>query len=264
MCVNRYNILFLFAISFLLCGKVWSNPSKEVKVCWENGLKAPYLLLKTDSNGKLLDPRIPVGIAVDLIDEIFKKSEFKVTHILMPWVRCLSSLQSGEVDLVPNASITSERKEYAYFSTESLYKTHLVLFYNKSNFKKPPKIATLDELKKYRVGGVHGFNYNYFEDKIKVDMGASNREQLMHKLLENRFDFAIEQEEIIKYIWKQGLVDLKNVKSIPNPSVKNIEFFVMIAKKSKDAIRIKKTLDLGIAKVKSNGFQMNTMKSYLK
>ena len=160
----------------------------QVEICWEDGLKPPYLMLD--------DQKQPIGIAVEMVSEIFTRNHIGVKHVIRPWKRCLDDAQKGTTDIVPNASYKAERAEFALYS-KPLYDNNLVLFYNKQKFPTPPPLQAAGDLAKYKIGGVLGFNYQEHEKHFKIDTGAKTREVVIEKLKLNRIDFALLQKEVL-------------------------------------------------------------------
>ncbi len=117
------------------------------------------------------DQNHPYGIAVEMLDEILKQNRITPNHKILPWKRCLIKIRQKEVDIVPNASFKMDRASYVYYS-EPFYQTHLVLIYKKNSFRSVPAIKSAEDLKPYKIGGVLGFNYVQYKNKIQLDTGS--------------------------------------------------------------------------------------------
>lgn len=57
------------------------------------------------------------GIDVEFIESLFRKIDCPVSFVVMPFKRAVFELANGDIDMMPFASITEERKAFAYFST---------------------------------------------------------------------------------------------------------------------------------------------------
>ncbi len=244
------SFLLIFFILPVLC---YGMEIKETSIAWETGLKPPYLTLNNKQ---------PTGIAVDIVNEIFKRKNIKVTHSVIPWKRCLKYIQAKKVDIVPNASYKKERAEYALY-TDPLYETHLVLYYKKPRFKTPPEITSVLELKKYRLGGVLGFNYKQYAGIIDIDTGANSRANLIKMLKAGRVDFAILQEEIMLSMQKAGLVDLRGLQHIPDP-VRPINISHILTVMTPKGKALKEIIDKGIKNLTDDGTIRLINEKYLK
>ncbi|WP_139121734.1 substrate-binding periplasmic protein, partial [Piscirickettsia litoralis] len=146
--------LSLYLLVLFLIGSPIITICNTLTVCWEEELKYPYIF--KNNKGEL------EGIAYDIVNKAMQSQNITLKHYVYPWKRCLEKARFGHIDLVPNSSYQEKRKEFAFFS-KPIYTTHLDLFYRKNNFITSPNIKSLNELKKYRVGGVMGFNYNKFK-----------------------------------------------------------------------------------------------------
>lgn len=224
-----------------------------VTIAWESGLKPPYLMLDNNKN--------PTGIAVDILREILKRKNIKAKHVVIPWKRCLKSIQQQKVDIVPNSSYKKERAKYAFYSNP-LYETHLVLYYLKSKFQAPPDIKTVRDLKPYRVGGILGFNYKQYEGVLTVHTGAKSRIALIKMLNAERVDFAVLQKEIMLARQKKGDVDLSGLAYIPDPGRPINVSHILTVKNSKGEL-LKSIIDAGIIELTNDGTIQKINKVYL-
>ncbi|MCX4027135.1 transporter substrate-binding domain-containing protein [Endozoicomonas sp. SM1973] len=58
------------------------------------------------------------GLDTLVIKRVFDRAGCKYQFIEMPWKRSLLEIKQGNLDMLPTASITDERKKYALFSVE--------------------------------------------------------------------------------------------------------------------------------------------------
>jgi polar amino acid transport system substrate-binding protein len=252
--VNRLGWALLPLITFLLSSPVLAQGIGEVTVCWEDGLKPPYLMLDEQQR--------PTGIAVELLSEVLNSEHIKATHVVRPWKRCLEQVKTNEVTLVPNASFTEERAAFSHY-TKPLYETHLVLLYRKAAFAGVPSVKTLDELAGYRVLGISGFNYQRYQGKLSVDEAARNRETQNAMLQAGRGDFAAEQLEVCQYLAKQGKLNLQGLGHIPDPAQAIQPFFVLVSKAHPQGRDISEKIDRGIEEAKKKGLEKKLAAKYL-
>ncbi len=244
----------LFLLVASACTPVFGTDIGELTVAWEDGLKPPYLMLNEENK--------PIGIAVDMVNKIFSRKGIQVKHTILPWIRCLYELENGNVDIVPNASYKKKRTEFALYSLP-LYATHLVLFYSKERFTTAPQLSTLDEMKKYTLGGVLGFNYSFYNGDLKIDTAAHNRTLLMNKLKHGRFDIAIAQREVILMMAKNGEIDITRLGYVPDP-VKPIKaYHVLVGKIHPQAQKLLAIVDEGIEAIEIDGTKAKIFQEYL-
>ena len=245
---------FFALLTFFYCASGHAHDIREVTVCWEEGLKPPYLMLDEHHQ--------PIGIAVDMLNEILKKEHIKVNNVVRPWKRCLEQVKTNEVTLVPNSSFTEERAAFSLY-TKPLYETHLVLFYRKEAFPGTPNVKTLDELAKYRVLGISGFNYQRYQGKVKVEDAPRSRETQASMLAAGRGDFAAEQLEVHQYMAKQGKLNVSGLASIPDPAQATQPFYVLVSKAHPLGREIADLIDKGIEEGRRKGLDKRIADKYL-
>ncbi len=231
---------------------VFGQDIREVSIAWEDGLKPPYLMLDKYNQ--------PFGIAVDMLTDILLRNQIKPKHKIIPWKRCLVEIQKKKVDVVPNSSYKKDRATYAYY-TKPFYQTHLVLFYKKNKFKRPPEITTVDHMKPFRIGGVLGFNYDHYGGRIEIDTGAKTREALILKLHYDRIDFAVLQSDVLFWVEKERKVNLKGLAMVPDP-VRPVKIFHALTVQNPRGKKIKKIIDTGIDILHKDGTIDKIMKKY--
>ncbi len=104
------------------------------------------------------------GLHVDLIREALHRMQCDARFVDMPWARSLIELQSGQIDLLPGAADTPERRAYALFS-RPINNARNVLFVHSDENKKfrLPQLSSIvgTEFKlAVRRGAVYGGQYD--------------------------------------------------------------------------------------------------------
>lgn len=217
--------------------------ANEVRVCWENTEKPPYLMLNGSGT--------PQGISAEIVAAILRTARIQDRPVVQPWKRCLSDIANGTTDLVPNASLNEERAQYALFS-KAIYRTHMAFFYDRQKYRTPPVIRTLDDLRAYRVGGVLGFNYAYLGETF-IDTGAKSREALLLKLEAGRIDLAVEQREVMLEVIRRNGFRRDQFSYVTDPFVDEKTFHIMVSKRHPDAQNLLKKIDAAIDALIRNG-----------
>ena len=248
--------LFFTILLIIACAPIWviASEMKRLTVCWEAGLKPPYLMKNENTRLK--------GIAVEAVTEILVRNHIEVEHIVRPHKRCELMMKHGEVQILPNYTWRQSHTEYALY-TEPLYETHLVLFYRKAVFPTPPQIHTSEELKQYIVGGVKGFNYSWYKGIIHLDTGALTRRALISKLKLDRVQLALAQKEVLMMMQHRGEVDLRELGFVPDPVRPVRAYRILVGKSYPYAQEAKRILDGGIAALKQDGTFDKIVASYL-
>lgn len=201
----------LSSFSFLLCAQfAHATDFGNVSICDDNGEWPPYLYYEL-KDGKKTDQL--VGYSKDLVDKIAKKNNFTYKIDLLPWQRCLDNVKNNKGnEALLEFSITPQRKE-DYLLTEPLYFTNSAIFYH-TKFHKKIEVAKLEDLKKYKVCGLFGYNYKtYGFNESEVDQGAKTIDGVAKKIEAGRCDFFIEKLEVVAGFGKSGGLNLLNPKN---------------------------------------------------
>jgi len=91
-------------LSAIWLAAVPAQAAETLRAAYEDRALPPFYL------GAESDPQAP-GVAVELVREAAKELGVQIEFVRMPWVRCLKSLQRGEVDLLFIGSFKEERLE---------------------------------------------------------------------------------------------------------------------------------------------------------
>ena len=232
-----------------------SSSSTALKVCWESELKPPYLMQQ--------DNKLLTGIAVEWLENILNSQNVPFENVVMPWKRCLLSLQRGHVDIVPNSSYKKSRTLFANYSNE-LYRTHLDFFYLKNTHPKAQQLTKIEQFKSYNIGGVRGFNYSFYEDRLTIDTGASDRETLVRKLKKKRVDFAILQREVLASLYQHKQHELAEIASLPAPDNSFKAFYILTSLEHKQPNTLLSVINKGLKHLQTSGQYQATLNKYLK
>jgi len=190
----KKNFLLLFAITIFSFSL---TAGEKLTFAYEDGEQAPYYLGK--------GAKIPAkpGVSIDLLRMMEKDLGVEITFKRMPWKRCLSSLEAGEVDGIFNASFKEKRMKFGQYPmtgkkpdaakrlttiSYALYrmKGSKVDFDGKKILNADGKVAApsgysiIDKLKK-KYG-------------VKVDDGSKTTPQNFEKMLAGRVVAAADQE----------------------------------------------------------------------
>ena len=97
----------LVAVAALVGWPVWfaaPAAAEVLRAAYEDRALPPYYL----GDSADIDAAAP-GISIELMRMTAKAAGVEVHFVRMPWVRCLSALQRGEVDAIFNASFNPDR-----------------------------------------------------------------------------------------------------------------------------------------------------------
>ncbi len=177
-------VLTIFLI--ILAGKCFPHQTVNITV----GEWPPYLSEKME-NG---------GILMEIISEAFSLEGIKAEYKFYPWKRAYDYVKEGKHDASPGWTKTPERETLFYFS-DPVFISQGVFFHLKS---KPFDWKTVDDLKKFKMGGTIGYNYGEMiqgaeaTGYISMDRVATDKQNLK-KLLAKRIDIFPQLLEVGYY-----------------------------------------------------------------
>lgn len=149
------------------------------------------------------------GISIEIVKATFKVMGRSGTFIgSLPWNRCLSEVENGNVEFAMGAYFNEARSEIFDYSVHYNTLTPQI-FYLKS---KPVIAADLSELRRYRGCGLIGSSYSHYglkEDELDL---ASGYDSLLRRLRAGRCDYFLEELEVISNFKKIG----KNILAEPD------------------------------------------------
>ena len=257
-------LIFLMVFFALICIEGFAMDLKGITIhIAEDGAEWPPYTYYERVNGKATNEI--VGYSIDVIDTIFKKNGINYTVELLPWKRALSEVKGGKnYQLILSASYNEERAKNYYMSIP-YYSTNPYYFYSKKNNPKGIVINSNDDFKKYKIGGLLGYNYDSCGvDKDLIDTGAKNYSQLVKKLKANRFDLFYEQFEAIAG-YSTITEDILNDKDLVYAPLSYLESanFHMLMPKSEVGAELKKIIDEGISSMEKSGELKKLLKKYV-
>lgn len=197
-----------------------------------------------------------VGFAVDVIDDIFNRHGIDYSVDLIPWSRCLAVSSLGrDYAMVFNLSYNAERAK-AFLLSRPYYATTSYYYYSRRNHPKGLAINSLADLKKYRVCGVQGYNYDgYGLSSGEVDQGARSFTALISKVKLGRCALFPEKDEVMMgyaAIGKDYLSD-PDIGKAPIPGMKPDLFYFGVAKRYAHAEEVHAMIDAALVQMESNG-----------
>lgn len=152
------------------------------------------------------------GLDVELSRYIFTQAGFDITFEHYPWTRIVHKIELGELDVALSANDSPERREFAYFSSESFRLGHNVLFTTKDNSELFTGFSSLADLygKNYRLAVQRGASYsNEYEALKELPWFARNLvvvdlpERALELLLKGRVDGFLGSEYGVKK-WQEN------------------------------------------------------------
>ena len=114
-----------------------------------------------------------------------------------PWRRCFDSVVKHRVWAAFPYAYTEERAKKVWYSdTLSCSKT-LFFYYDKEDGSKAYRVTTQEDLRAYRLGGVKGYYYEAFFEKLGLKVDYVNKEiYALEKLKLGRIDLMPMNEKV--------------------------------------------------------------------
>lgn len=181
-----YQFLFL-----LLCLNISVLGSdKVVHICDDEAGWPPFVYNPVIDGEK--DKTIIKGATVELIKEIFKEIGQEYTFEVIPWKRCILEVEKyaekGNYEAFSNGGYSEERSK-KYLTSLPLYYLSTGVFYSKKNFPNGIEINKIEDIKKYRFCGVHGYSYRSWNLKDSdISFRAKSGEAVLKMLSKGRCD----------------------------------------------------------------------------
>lgn len=163
----------ILCLGVFLAGNVWAEP---LIVTTED---APPYNYSTDG-GKTI-----TGSATDIVHELFKRAHVDYSIRMYPWERAFFMARDEKNTCVYSTTRT-EAREHQFQWVGPVARNDWVLFALENS---SISLKTLDEARKYRVGGYRGDAVAVYLEEQKFAMdNAANDEQTIKKLMAGRID----------------------------------------------------------------------------
>jgi polar amino acid transport system substrate-binding protein len=261
---NKSMIVVGFLSNILVFGAYADDFKGPISICDDDAEWPPYTYNVRAADGNKT-PDI-TGYSVELIRTIFDKKGIKNEIKLMPWARCVEELKTGKsYQMALNASYNADRAKVYNLSSKTYTMTNYY-FYSKKHHPEGIAIKELADLKKYKVCGVNGYNYEpYGFKKGDMDQGAHDIGVLVSKIHEGRCDLFLEKYEVLKGFGAVGQNFFANTDfaASPVPGMAGTEFYMMMSKGYEQAEALKKAVNDGIAEMQASGELDKLLKKYI-
>lgn len=250
---------------FVLTNTVIAQP---VNICDDDAGWAPYVYFPMIA-GKPDRTKV-VGATADLIREVFRIMKMDYTIELLPWARCLLEVhnfgESKKYEMFADGTYTDERAA-KYYITTPIYKTHMGAFYSTKKFPDGVSINKPQDLNKFRLCGIRGYNYSpYIEAGVKEEIyqGAGTTKAAIGMVAIGRYDFFLSSVEPVYGSHATGELTIpKYVKHVIVPDTKKYIFRLFVAKTSPRAYELYTKVNQAIIILQGRGEASKIFKKYL-
>lgn len=129
------------------------------------------------------------GMDYDLIQEVFKESNYKVAFKIVPWDTSIKMVKNGISDILPAISYDKTRETYLRFSDSYRFESPYAFYTSRNQAIEVNQLADLDGK---RVGVISGYTYfsELYQLNIKIEE-SSKEDILFKKLLKGQLDIVV-------------------------------------------------------------------------
>lgn len=175
----------------------------------------------------------PQGLDIEILQTLAAELNCELSLQQDTWAALLRKLQSGELDILPGASISSERERYAWFSRP--YRQEQFVLYQRQdaqlNF---PNLAAMLSAG-HKIGLVSGYFYGTEVDELLGQMpesfvSAQLSELNMARLLDEEISALLEDSMVATAILRRKGLD--RYISASSLSLPESEVYLMLSKSS--------------------------------
>jgi len=173
------------------------------------------------------------GVAVEIVQEVFKRMSMPINIALYSWDRSLDMIKKGAADAIFTIFKNPERETFLDYSHEVLIPQVVSLFVTKdSNIVFD---GDLNKLSMYTFGVVHKVSYgSIFDDAVKNGVIQSietseTGEENMKKLLQGRCDILVSNRYGALDIVKR-MNNMDQVKEL-TPAIQSVPSYIAFSKK---------------------------------
>jgi polar amino acid transport system substrate-binding protein len=177
-----------------------------------------------------------VGLDLDLAVEIARRAGADLSVAKMPWGRALTSMRTGEVDVMTGLAFREERAQYIAYAGTPYFKCKTA-FYTIAGQADP--IRTYNDLAGLQVGFVlHSAYFERFDNDPSLDkVGVAQEQMLIDMLMKRRFAAIIGTDcQVDYYIKQQGLEG--QIEKAPYDPGNHVDLFLGVSRKSGWASRL--------------------------
>lgn len=197
----------------------------------------------------------PVGIDVDILRELGRRTGVQFDIELTPFKRVVESVRAGTVDGGMAVLRSAEREGFAIF-TGVMHNSTYSLFVQRDS---KMEFDGLPSLHHKRIGKVRGF---FISEDFDAEVAAgriqlhetAGAEQGLHMLILGRVDAISGQTVVTRYLARQlGYAD--QVRPLPNPVVPDRPTYLVLSRASKlaDKEALAERLRLGLEAMHKDG-----------
>lgn len=173
------------------------------------------------------------GICVDIVNQVAKEMDLKLSYKLLPWKRMLASAKKGSVDAIMPLFRTEEREKFLLFNGLGLATEINYLFTSKE--KNINYAGDISQLSPHTIGVVNNYSYGEeFDDFPGLQKIFTNSDQhLIEMFSHNRFDLGLGNKYVTLFYARK--LKVENELVFLDPPVSQNLLYIGFSKHSKNS-----------------------------
>lgn len=192
------------------------------------------------------------GGAVQMLREVLQPFGYSVEVDFLPWARLAGELKLQRYDLVLLAW-PGDLSQHALVPSSPWFISRLGMFVRRDQLRKQGR--SIKALQGQRVGAVRDYAYppQILSAGLQLELGSSD-EQNLRKLAARRFDYALLEHVVGRYLLKQQIAEV-NVDQIvwQEPSLAELPLHVGVVPGRPSSTMLLQALELGFQAYKRDG-----------
>ncbi|WP_070971846.1 substrate-binding periplasmic protein [Vibrio sonorensis] len=246
----------LIGAALLLSSTTAAVADEKIEVCGDAIDWPPYTYLTRDGVR---------GVDADILDHILGKNDISYKLSVTAWSRCLRDAAIGNTYQMAVSATHSAHRASQFIYTDWYYEVTPFYLYSKKTFPGGLNIKSIDDLKGYKVCGIHGYNYSDFGLE-NIDQNSVEVSEALNEVRLNRCDVFLSWKEILLGL---GLVTENDfhryaVIAAPVPNMDRHKFYFLISRAYPQAQALKTLIDREIQQLKESGKLQRIINKYLK
>lgn len=237
---------------------------KHISICEDDAEWHPMTYYLRDGKRKT---RVVTGYSVELIDKILRKHKITWDIALLPWSRCLHEVKKGNSFQMLLNAVKTEQRSTDYLLTDPHFVTSKQYFYSKQAYPDGLVINSKEDLSRYTLGGVYGYDHTVYGIKEEqITYRAKSYPHLIQMLYLGRFDLFLAGSGIVPWYRKTqpGLIDDQKLGYAPLKGFPKTPFHMMVTKQNEVGPALLELINHEMQLMQQNGEWQKLQQKYLR
>lgn len=257
-------VFFTMAMAMTMTSSV-VKAEEVVKVCDDTSPWPPFSYPAPIQKGQITIRY--TGAMVEFLEVLFAEINLEYTLKHKPWKRCLEELKNSsgpdDIEIVINASSNPERVKN-YHVSKPIYHLNPGVFYSIHRYPKGLDLKSPGDLKKYKICGVRGYNYQEY-GLVDSDLFfvSGTLKKILKMVGTGRCEVVVSSIEPVlgSKLFGDSILP-NNVRIIKIPYSKASPFHLLIARNSSRGLRLLEQMNFAIDKLMKDGTWARIMNKY--